>query len=266
MDWGDKMNKRFFFFDIDGTLAVGTPGQQYIPESTKIALQKLRDQGHFLAIATGRSYAMAKDTMEKLGFHNMVSDGGNGITIDDQLLGVEPLDYDKCIRLIDECKAKNYIWAFSPDNSQQRLAPDEHFYDFTHDIYMKTVVKEGLDPLDYKQIYKVYIACLAPEEEKLETLKELPWCRFHKEYLFVEPGDKSVGIKKIVDHLGGDYKDVVVFGDEKNDLSMFNDEWTSVAMGNAIDELKQKASYVTSDVSKDGIYNACLHFGWIEED
>ena len=75
----------------------------------------------------------------------MVSDGGNGITIDDQLLSIEPLDYDKCIRLIDECKAKNYIWAFSPDNNQQRLTPDERFYEFTHDIYMRTVVKEGLD-------------------------------------------------------------------------------------------------------------------------
>lgn len=29
------MDKKFFFFDIDGTLAVGTPGRQYIPESTK---------------------------------------------------------------------------------------------------------------------------------------------------------------------------------------------------------------------------------------
>lgn len=29
------MNRKFFFFDIDGTLAVGTPGRQYIPESTK---------------------------------------------------------------------------------------------------------------------------------------------------------------------------------------------------------------------------------------
>lgn len=103
------MNKKYFFFDIDVTLAVGTPGQQSILESTKLTLQKLKEQGHFLAIATGRSYAMAKETIEKLGFYNMVSDGGNGITIDDQLLGIEPLDYDKCIRLIDECKAKNYI-------------------------------------------------------------------------------------------------------------------------------------------------------------
>jgi hydroxymethylpyrimidine pyrophosphatase-like HAD family hydrolase len=34
-------------------------------------------------------------------------------------------------------------------------------------------------------------------------------------------------------------------------------------MGNAIDELKKKATYITTDCDKDGIYNACVHFGWI---
>ena len=56
-------NKKFFFFDIDGTLAVGTPGDQYVPESAKKAIKELENQGHFVAIATGRSYAMAKDHM-----------------------------------------------------------------------------------------------------------------------------------------------------------------------------------------------------------
>ena len=65
------MNKKFFFFDIDGTLAVGTPGRQYIPESTKKAIRMLKEQGHFVAIATGRSYAMAVDHMKELGFENM---------------------------------------------------------------------------------------------------------------------------------------------------------------------------------------------------
>ena len=83
--------------------------------------------------------------------------------------------------------------------------------------------------------------------------------------MFVEPGDKSKGIKRMVEHLDGDVKDVVVFGDEKNDLSMFIPEWTSIAMGNGIDELKKKATYVTTDADKDGIYNACLHYGWIKE-
>lgn len=259
-----KMNKKYFFFDIDGTLAVGTPGAQYIPETAKYTLKQLEAQGHFLAIATGRSYAMAHDYMKELGFHNMISDGGNGITIDDKLIDIEPLDYQLCLDLIDECERKGFIWAFSPDNKTRRLAPDHRFYDYTHDIYMDTEVVEGLDPHNYDKIYKVYIACMKGEEEELETLKKLPWCRFHKEYLFVEPGDKSRGIKRMVEHLGGDIKDVVVFGDEKNDLSMFVSDWTCIAMGNGIQALKDKADYVTTNAEKDGIYNACLHYGWIK--
>lgn len=258
------MKRKFFFFDIDGTLAVGIPGRQYIPESTKLALQKLKEAGHFIAIATGRSYAMAVDHMKELGFENMVSDGGNGVTINGKLLGIEPLDYEKCLKLIDECNEKGFIWGISPDNKKRRLTPDERFLQFTNDVYMETVVQPGLNPRDFSEIYKIYIACYEPEEQQLEMLKELPWCRFHKEYLFVEPGDKSRGIKKIVDYFNGDYSDVVVFGDEKNDLSMFCDEWTSIAMGNAIPALKQKASYITDDCDKDGIYNACKHFGWID--
>ena len=118
---------------------------------------------------------------------------------------------------------------------------------------MKTEVVEGLDPRDYDQIYKVYIACFKGEEEKLESLKKLPWCRFHKEYLFVEPGDKSKGIKRMVEYLDGDIKDVVVFGDEKNDLSMFISEWTSIAMGNATEEIKNLATEITLDNDHDGI-------------
>ncbi|UTY40474.1 HAD-IIB family hydrolase [Allocoprobacillus halotolerans] len=256
--------KKYFFFDIDGTLAVGTPGDQYVPESAKRTIKELEAKGHFVAIATGRSYAMAVNHMKELGFKNMVSDGGNGITINNKLIEIKPLDYEKCLALIDECQQKGFIWAISPDNETRRLAPDHRFYDFTHDIYMDTVVEEGLDPRNYDQIYKVYIACFSPEEEKLETLKELPWCRFHKEYLFVEPGDKSVGIKAIVDYFGGSYEDVVVFGDEKNDLSMFRDEWTSIAMGNAIEPLKAKATYITDNAEDDGIYKACQHFGWVD--
>ncbi len=57
---------------------------------------------------------------------------------------------------------------------------------------------------------------------------------------------------------------VVVFGDGYNDLSMFRPEWLNIAMGNARDELKLEADYITTDCDKDGIYNACKHFKWID--
>ena len=78
------------------------------------------------------------------------------------------------------------------------------------------------------------------------------------------PVDKGEGIKRCMAHLGASIEDVVVFGDGSNDVCMFLPEWTSVAMGNAIDELKQRADYVTTNVDDDGIWNACVHLGFIE--
>lgn len=253
--------KRYLFFDIDGTLAAGGYGNTYIPESTKSALTKLREAGHFLCIATGRSQAMAVDYMRSLGFENMVSDGGYGVTINGNLIGITPLDRDKVISLIHECQAKDIPWGLQVNNSDTRYVPDGRFEDFTHDIYMKSLVVEGLKPEDYPQIYKAYIACYYPVELSLETLAGLPWCRFHKEYFFVEPSDKAFGIKKMMDYFNAPYADAIVFGDAMNDLSMFTDDWYKVAMGNAIPELKAKADMVTSAVDDDGIYKACESLG-----
>lgn len=259
------VNKKYFFFDIDGTLMVQKLGQRSIPESTKFALQQLKGQGHFLAIATGRSYALAKDVMEELEIENMVSDGGNGLTINGELLGIDPLNYEDCIALIQECIEKGLPWGVSVDNSKVRLTPDSRFLEMTRDKYMDTRVDENLDLTKMNQIFKVYVACEPNVEKQLETLEKLPWCRFHDEYIFVEPGDKAQGIYKVLEHFGGAVEDVVVFGDEKNDLTMFREEWLSIAMGNAVDELKEKANYITDDVDKDGILKACQYFGWLEK-
>lgn len=257
--------KRYLFFDIDGTLAAGGYGNTHVPASTVEALEKCREAGHFLCIATGRLQAMAVDYMHELGFKNMVSDGGFGVTIDDVFYGITPLDKEKVIRLVDECIEKDMPWALQINNTTSRQAPDSRFYDFTHDIYMHTEAVPGLDPRNYEEIYKMYVACLPGEELRLETLKDLPWCRYRDEYIFVEPTDKAVRIKRIMDKLGADYADAIVFGDALNDMTMFIDDWTKVAMGNACDEIKERADYITTDVEDNGIYNACKALGLFEE-
>ena len=258
--------KRYLFFDIDGTLLAGGYGNSYIPDSTVLALRKCREAGHFLCIATGRLQAMAVDCMHELGFTSMVSDGGYGITIDNKFYGATPLPKDPVIKLVDECTAKGFPWALQVDNTLFRTAPDGRFEQFTHDIYMQTRVVPDLDPRDYDEIYKVYIACLPGEEQQLDNLDALPWCRYHREYFFVEPTDKAVGIRRIMDQLGADYADAVVFGDALNDMSMFTSDWTKIAMGNACPELKARADFVTTNVEDDGIYNACKHLGLFPDD
>lgn len=259
----EKFVKKYFFFDIDGTLSTGFP-EPYVPESTRRTLEKLEENGHFLAIATGRSHAKAVELLDELGFDNMVSDGGNGITINRKLLHIEPLNKENCIALLKEADSRNIPWGISIDNSKTRYTRNDDFVNVTEDVYMETIVDPDLDIEKIDTYYKLYIACKPEEDDTLVALKNLPFVRFHDAYLFVEPDDKSVGIKAVMDYFGAPYKDVVVFGDQKNDLKMFRDEWASIAMGNAIDELKEKADFVTKNADDDGIEYACKHFGWID--
>ena len=68
----------------------------------------------------------------------------------------------------------------------------------------------------------------------------------------------------MMDYLHAPVEDVVVFGDDFNDMVMFDPQWTSIAMGNACQELKDKADFVTKANTDDGIYYACEKFGWIQ--
>lgn len=258
------MNRKFFFFDIDDTLVVRTGvDKPYVPDSAREAVRLLEAQGHFTAIATGRSHAMARHYMDLFGFKNMVHDGGSGITIDGKVLYIEPLNKDHVLALIRECEEKGFAWSLSPDDDDFRVAPSDRFDELTHDTYMPTRTVPGLDPASFPFINKAYVACTEEELPSIEMLKVLPWARYNPEFVYVEPTDKKRGIYKVIEHFGGNLADVVVFGDNKNDLSMFSKEWTSIAMGNAIPALKEKADYVTSRADEDGIWNACRHFGWI---
>jgi hydroxymethylpyrimidine pyrophosphatase-like HAD family hydrolase len=194
----------------------------------------------------------------------MVSDGGYGVTIGGRLLGIDPLPKEKIVRLVRECQQKGFAWGIQTDNSVVRLVPDGRFERETHDAYMASRIVTGLDPEDYPELFKAYVSCSREQEETLAALKDLPHYRFFKEYVFIEPMDKAVGIRRVMDHFGAPYRDVVVFGDSENDLSMFCDDWTKVAMGNAIEALKEKADYVTQDVEADGIYRACEALGLFE--
>ena len=72
--------------------------------------------------------------------------------------------------------------------------------------------------------------------------------------------DKGKGILAMARHEGFDPSRTMAFGDGGNDTSMILQAGIGVAMGNAIDALKQQADYVTTSVDDDGILNALKYF------
>ena len=66
---------------------------------------------------------------------------------------------------------------------------------------------------------------------------------------FVEltpPGaDKGTAVARLADQLGIASSDVLAFGDNQNDLTLFDWAGRSVAMGNALDMVKDVADEIT---------------------
>lgn len=129
---------------------------------------------------------------------------------------------------------------------------------------MTTVVDPSFDFHAADRFYKLFVICSSEEEGRIESLAGVPTARFSPYSLFVEPTDKGRGVQRMMRYFGASACDAMVFGDGTNDIGMFLSEWTSIAMGNAVPELKERADYVTADVDKDGILLACRHFGWVE--
>ena len=55
-------------------------------------------------------------------------------------------------------------------------------------------------------------------------------------------------------------EEIMAFGDAENDIGMLSFAGIGVAMGNARDNVKAAADYVTDDVDSNGIFNALQYF------
>ena len=63
--------------------------------------------------------------------------------------------------------------------------------------------------------------------------------------------------------LGVSKEETMAFGDGGNDIGMLRHAGIGIAMGNAKDDVKASADYVTTSVDEDGIFKALKHFGVI---
>ena len=100
------------------------------------------------------------------------------------------------------------------------------------------------------------------EEDRLTLLDTLGHMRFVRDYVMFQPDEKKDGILRMLELTGGDPSSVVVFGDDTNDMVMFDPAFYCVAMGNGSEELKAKADYIAARNLEDGIYRACQEHGW----
>ncbi len=259
------MKKTYVFLDLDGTLIDHQSND--VPDSTLIAVKKAQENGHELFICTGRVPALFNGIEKRLNIHNYIAANGKLVVLHDKVIRNQFMTEAYVEEFVDYAYNHKLDVAFE---SFYSYVFNSHFDERTEQFLETFHLGELIVKKDYHKENRVYQLNLIYTDDFTKFEKMFPHFRFSQanQYgLDVVEGDgmKEEGVKAVIDKLGISIEDTIAFGDGFNDISMIEYVDIGVAMGNANDQLKKKASFVTDDVSKDGIYNAFVKLGLIEK-
>lgn len=258
------MEKPVVFFDIDGTLY---NKNKQLPASAKSAVLKLKEKGIHVAIATGRGPFMIEQLRSELGIDWFVSYNGQYVEANGEIIFHRPIPVSELTRLEQEADAQQHPMVFM---SRERMITNRYKHAVVeHCIRSLDIDSPTYVPKGYLEgnTYQALIFCTKEEEHIYrEKYPHLEYVRWHEHTTDVLNGgiSKAVGIRKLIDHLGLSMDHVYAFGDGLNDIEMLQAVRTGIAMGNAPEEVKQVADWVTRSSDEDGIEYGLKYLGLIE--
>ncbi|MEI0486841.1 Cof-type HAD-IIB family hydrolase [Brachyspira intermedia] len=262
------------FFDIDGTLV--SFNTHKISKSSKNAINKLRENGIRVFIATGRMMFQI-DNLEDLQFEGYITANGTNCFANGIEILKNPIPKEDLISFLSYLK--------NVDNIPSSLITNSNIYvnymtdDIKYIFDMMKIKCPDIIDFDYfihnnaDDILQVNLflednSFNADREKYIldNIFKNSLSSRWHPLFLDinVKNSGKHLGIDKIINHYNIDLSETMSFGDGKNDISMIKHTAIGIAMGNANEEVKKVADYITDDVDNDGIYKALKHFNLID--
>ncbi|REK54893.1 MAG: Cof-type HAD-IIB family hydrolase [Geobacillus sp.] len=247
------VEKKIVFFDIDGTLL---DEEKKLPSSTVRAVQELKKAGVYVAIATGRAPFMFSNLLQQLGIDSFVSFNGQYVVFEGNVIYKHPLHRQRLHELKEAAHQHGHPLVFMNVN-EARASMEDHPYIHTSMESLK-FSHPPFDPLYYENedIYQALLFCKAEEEQMyVKAFPEFRFVRWHNVSTDVLPtgGSKAEGIQRMIEKIGIAKENVYAFGDGLNDIEMLKFVGTGVAMGNAREEVKKVADFVTKPVGEEGI-------------
>lgn len=260
----DKSMIKAIFFDIDGTLV--SFKTHVVPQSTIESLRILREKGVKVFIATGR-HPSAINNLGGLQFDGYVTvNGGYCIAGTGEVIYKHSISEEDVEALLQYMETSPFPCAFVSEKEVLMNYRDEAVEQVFRLLNFPAPPCQPLSRARGKDIFQFISFFTAAEEERI--MQVIPHCestRWNPLFTDVVPvgSSKSIGIDKMLEHYGFTLDECMAFGDGGNDVSMLRHAGIGVAMGNAGEEVKQAADYVTESVDEDGIFKALKHFNVI---
>lgn len=256
-----KKSIKAVFFDIDGTLvSFRTHG---VPASARRAIERLRERGIKVFIATGRllCHTDAVGDLEVDGY--ITVNGGCCLSSSGEIIYERSFPREVLDKVFDLKSRYDFQLAVM---TQQNMYIDRITSRVKTIADMINIYPEVADLNHIINTQPVLQMCpyISPEVES-EIMEQLPECVQSRWIdLFMDINlkgiDKSVGARKVMEYYGLTMQEAMAFGDGGNDLPLIRDVAVGVAMGNACEELKAEADYITSSVDEDGVSLALEYF------
>lgn len=251
------------FFDIDGTLVSFKTHE--VPQSTVEAIAALRAKGIKVFIASGRQL-QSINNLGTLEFDGYVTvNGGICFAGKTEMIFKQAIPEEDIRSLLNyQREVEPFPCAFVMNGKILLNYKNKDVEDIFRLLDFPEPPIGPTDLLAGESIYQLIAFFSAGQEERI--MAALPHCeatRWNPLFTDVVPKgcNKAVGIDKMLAHFGILPDEAMAFGDGGNDRAMLSHVGIGVAMGNADKEVQEAASYVTTSVDDNGIWNALKHFG-----
>lgn len=257
------------FFDIDGTLFSHRFWR--IPPSALDALHTLKEKGIRLFIASGRPtnlLDMTYEHLEHFPFDGYVLFNGQFCAdADCRPFFEQPLPVEALRALIPWlAQREDIVCTFNEMGYAYHNRPQHSFDNPVDHPGVKLPETKVEDPVRSLTHDTYQLNPYIPPEMDAEFLAHAPGLkavRWSERFCDVIPADggKPRGMRVMLDRFGIRMEESMAFGDGGNDIEMLCCAGIGIAMGNAMQEVKDAANYVTTDIDDDGVVNALRHFG-----
>lgn len=273
------MKYKLICIDMDGTLL---NSKNEISEFNKEMIKNAMNKGVVVAITTGRLHMSALVHSELLGIETYVI-SSNGCYIknikSDEVIYQSTLTKEQYYRIkeIGEKYKLNRLYYNTFDTVISGVKfPEDYAYKTANELLPEEKRVKFLEEANLDEIYdeydgkilksifieEEYTDRLSKAKEELRTFEDLEVVSSWANNVEIMPAGTSKGeaVKRLAEILKIRPEEVICMGDSENDLSMIKYAGLGIAMGNAIDLVKENADYITDTNENSGVGKAIEKF------